>query len=125
MSDLLRISTSNDRGPLSFNVDEGRRLLFFICVSTVCLVMTSVVIAIVLRTPTTPHLRIAAILQDLLMFVVPAIATAVIVTRYPARLLMIDSRPTAFGIFAHGACHNCHDSVYECHSGLERINPAP
>lgn len=98
MSDLLRISTSNDRGPLSFNVDEGRRLLFFICVSTVCLVMTSVVIAIVLRTPTTPHLRIAAILQDLLMFVVPAIATAVIVTRYPARLLMIDSRPTAFGI---------------------------
>ncbi|WP_289746679.1 CPBP family intramembrane glutamic endopeptidase [Paramuribaculum intestinale] len=60
--------------------------------------MTSVVIAIVLRTPTTPHLRIAAILQDLLMFVVPAIATAVIVTRHPARLLMIDSRPTAFGI---------------------------
>ncbi|MBJ2185483.1 CPBP family intramembrane glutamic endopeptidase [Paramuribaculum intestinale] len=56
------------------------------------------VIAIVLRTPTTPHLRIAAILQDLLMFVVPTIATAVIVTRYPARLLMIDSRPTAFGI---------------------------
>ena len=98
MSDLLRISTSNDRGPLSFNVDEGRRLLFFICVSAVCLVMTSVVIAIVLRTPTTPHLRIAAILQDLLMFVVPTIATAVIVTRYPARLLMIDSRPTAFGI---------------------------
>ena len=98
MSDLLRISTSNDRGSLSFNVDEGRRLLFFICVSAVCLVMTSVVIAIVLRTPTTPHLRIAAILQDLLMFVVPTIATAVIVTRYPARLLMIDSHPTAFGI---------------------------
>ena len=87
MSDLLRISTSNDRGPLSFNVDEGRRLLFFICVSAVCLVMTSVVIAIVLRTPTTPHLRIAAILQDLLMFVVPTIATAVIVTRYPSRIL--------------------------------------
>ncbi|MFA4086128.1 MAG: hypothetical protein K1V67_03780 [Paramuribaculum intestinale] len=82
------------------------------------------VIAIVLRTPTTPHLRIAAILQDLLMFVVPTIATAVIVTRYPARLLMIDSRPTAFGILLTVLAIIVM-IPFECHSGLERINPAP
>lgn len=98
MSDLPRISTSNNREPLKFNVDEGRRFLFFICVAAVCLVMASVVIAVILRNPTTPHLRIATIIQDLLMFVVPAVVTAVVVTRHPARLLLIDSRPTVFGV---------------------------
>ena len=98
MSALPRISTSNEHGPLSFNVDEGRRLLFFICVTALCLVMASVIIAVILRDPTTPRLRISTIIQDLLMFIVPAVATAVIITRRPAQLLMIDSKPTAFGV---------------------------
>lgn len=98
MSALPRISTSNERRPLSFNIDEGRRLLFFICVTALCLVMASVIITIVLRDPTTPRLRISTIIQDLMMFIVPAIATAVIVTRRPAQLLLIDSRPTSMGV---------------------------
>lgn len=98
MSVLPRISTSNNRGVLTFNVDEGRRFLFFICSAALCLVVASVIIAVILRDPTTPRLRIATILQDLLMFILPAVATSVIVTRRPAQLLLIDSRPTALGV---------------------------
>ena len=39
-------------------------------------------------------MRISAMFQDMLMWIGPALATAVIVTRSPARLLCIDKMPT-------------------------------
>ncbi|MDE7369045.1 MAG: CPBP family intramembrane metalloprotease [Muribaculaceae bacterium] len=45
-------------------------------------------------------LRIGAVIQDLLVFIIPAIATAMVSTRLPARLLMIDSKPTLIMILA-------------------------
>jgi metal-dependent membrane protease len=38
-------------------------------------------------------LRIATVLQDIMMFILPAVATAVMITRTPARFLMIDRKP--------------------------------
>ena len=43
----------------------------------------------------TPAMRILAMLQDVLVFILPAIATAMIVCRQPARLLCVDSKPKA------------------------------
>lgn len=48
---------------------------------------------IIMRGFTTLHLRIFAILQDLLVFTLPAIITALIVSTTPARLLAIDRSP--------------------------------
>lgn len=39
---------------------------------------------------TTPSLRIAAVTQDVLVFIVPAVVTALIVSHLPARLLAVD-----------------------------------
>lgn len=38
-------------------------------------------------------LRIAAVMQDMLLFVLPAVIVAVLLTRLPARFLAVDSRP--------------------------------
>lgn len=38
-------------------------------------------------------LRIGAVVQDLFIFVIPAIATAMVSTRLPARLLLVDNTP--------------------------------
>lgn len=40
-----------------------------------------------------PMLRIAAVVQDVLMLVVPAVAAAVLICRQPARLLAVDRAP--------------------------------
>ncbi|MDE6353133.1 MAG: CPBP family intramembrane metalloprotease [Muribaculaceae bacterium] len=39
-------------------------------------------------------LRIGAVIQDILVFIIPAIATAMVSTRLPARLLRVDRTPT-------------------------------
>ncbi|MDE7156082.1 MAG: CPBP family intramembrane metalloprotease, partial [Muribaculaceae bacterium] len=44
--------------------------------------------------------RSGAVIHDLLVFIIPAIATAMVSTRLPARLLMIDSKPTLIMILA-------------------------
>ncbi|MCM1520957.1 MAG: CPBP family intramembrane metalloprotease [Lachnoclostridium sp.] len=49
---------------------------------------------IVMRGFTTAHLRSFAVLQDLLVFILPAIITALIVSTTPARLLAIDRSPS-------------------------------
>lgn len=41
----------------------------------------------------TPVMRISTVLQDILVFILPAIAAAMLVTRLPATLLKIDVRP--------------------------------
>lgn len=69
-------------------------ILFFICAIVLCLVLTSVVTVVVASGPTSPaRLRIATVIQDIVLFILPAIMTAMVVTRYPARLLEIDRVP--------------------------------
>lgn len=73
---------------IRFNVGRGQRLLLFVCVATLCLLVTAVLVYII-GTDTTPKARIGAVLQDVIAFAVPAVAVAVMVTRRPADLLMI------------------------------------
>lgn len=78
-----------------FTIPFSRRLVLFMCIAIVGFVMTQVTVWLILTkfgTDSAPAMRIAAILQDILMFIVPAIATAVVVSRLPAALLCIGGR---------------------------------
>lgn len=81
---------------IRFNLPVGQRLLLFLCVSALCLIVGSVISGFVLMGGTdTPRVRIATILQDIVVFIVPAICTAVIITRQPADFLIAGRIPDA------------------------------
>lgn len=63
-------------------------MFLLLCLFVVGFVMASV-IAMVVGTETTPRVRIVMVVQDLLMFIVPAVAVAVMTSRNPAALLML------------------------------------
>lgn len=76
----------------SFVVSVGKRFVMLLCVWLLGYIIASVVMGVVVYNGMTPaKIRICLVVQDLLVFVVPAIVTAVVVNRRPARLLMIDS----------------------------------
>lgn len=66
-----------------------------ICFFVFFLIVASVFLQFIPRIVSKPEaiIRISAVIQDLMIFILPAIATAMIVTRLPARLLRIDCRP--------------------------------
>lgn len=68
-------------------------LLF--CLMVFFLVATSLLLMAINGKFTNPvaGLRISAVIQDLLIFIVPAIAVAMLSTRYPASLLSVDKLP--------------------------------
>ncbi len=47
---------------IRFNVGRGQRLLLFVCVATLCLLVTAVLVYII-GTDTTPKARIGAVLH--------------------------------------------------------------
>ncbi len=74
----------------------GQRLLLLLCFFLICYIATtvlSVVLGHVLAGRGAAALRISALLQDILAFIVPAVGTAVIVSRRPAELLCLTKRP--------------------------------
>ena len=83
------------KSTLTFNVPLGSRLLFFFCIAALCFVINSVIFSVIvsLRGESTSVMRVLSVIQDIFVFIVPAIATAIIVTRLPARFLAIDNRP--------------------------------
>ena len=73
-----------------------QRLLLLLFIFIVCYAITALCVKIVgavLSDNLPAYLRISAMLQDVFAFIVPAVATALVVTRRPADLLMIRSRP--------------------------------
>lgn len=79
----------------------GQRLLLLLCTFLVCYVLTvaaSYVLGRVLAGNPAGALRISAVLQDFLTFIIPAVVTALLVTRRPAELLCLTRRPTAITI---------------------------
>ena len=62
-------------------------LLFFIVVTYVCTFLMAKM------TNETASLRIATLLQDIFIFILPAVVTALMMTRLPARFLFIDNVP--------------------------------
>lgn len=73
----------------------NKRLLLLLCTVVVGFFITGVLAALLMAafSPTTFVVRMVTMLQDILVFIVPPVATAVIVTRRPASLLCLDSRP--------------------------------
>ncbi len=73
----------------------NKRLLLLLCTVVVGFFITGVLAALLMAafSPTTFVVRMVTMLQDILVFIVPPVATALIVTRRPATLLCLDSRP--------------------------------
>lgn len=65
------------------------------CMFLFCLVISGVLLPFIPRLVSRPEaaIKITVVIQDFLVFIVPAVATAVIVTRLPARLLCVDKWP--------------------------------
>lgn len=70
-----------------------RRLMIFALISLACFLIAALLATFVMRSADTPHVRVATVIQDVVMFIVPALATAVICSRYPARFLSVDKAP--------------------------------
>ncbi len=84
--------------PINFLVPAGRRLILLLLVYALGLIIAAVagtaLGAMGGPEKATAMMRIATIVQDVFMLVLPAVVTAVIVTRNPAGLLAIDRLPS-------------------------------
>lgn len=74
----------------------GRRIMLMLCVTVLFYVITALALELIRNgfgAENVRALRISAVLQDMLMFVLPAVIVAILLTRLPARLLCIDTFP--------------------------------
>lgn len=75
---------------MKFTISAGRRAGLFLCITLLCFIIGSVAVAIVTYGGmSAARIRIAAIIQDIVMFIIPPVATAVLITRRPAEYLMV------------------------------------
>lgn len=83
-----------------FNIPFKMRIGMFICLAVLFFVITNVIIGFLIhfKGDSTPVMRIAAVLQDLFVFITPAVVTALLITRLPARFLEIEYRPNGLNI---------------------------
>ena len=80
---------------ISFLVPGWKRILLLVCAVLLGFAIGNIIIALLihLKGSTPAIMRISAVLQDVFMFILPAIVTAVFVTRLPAQFLCIDKKP--------------------------------
>lgn len=72
----------------------GQRLFLLLCMFLICYVITvvlSIVLGNVLSAKPAAALRMSAVVQDVVAFIIPAVATSVIVCRNPAALLCLNT----------------------------------
>lgn len=77
-----------------------KRLLLLLLLFVAAYMMVSVIGALVIfkfGTDSTPAMRILTVVQDMVLFIFPAVATAMMVTRTPATLMELDRKPD--GVF--------------------------
>lgn len=71
----------------------SKRLILFVCVVLLCLILTSVAVGFIgykAGTDSVKWMRIAAVLQDIMLFILPALITSLLITRLPATFLCVD-----------------------------------
>lgn len=82
---------------ITFNVTPGRRILLLFLTYVLGVIITGFISMILLRiggdARQVAMTRIATVVQDIVMLILPALATAIIVTRRPAALLALDRKP--------------------------------
>lgn len=73
-----------------YNVGIASRVFMLILSWALCYIVTGVILYMISRSGTTPpRLRIMMVMQDVVLFITPAILTAVVVARRPADFLML------------------------------------
>lgn len=78
-----------------FNISVTQRYVLLICSALLCYIIGSVIVGIILGTGMTEaRMRIALVIQDIVMFILPALIVAVIATRRPADFLCVDRYPS-------------------------------
>jgi hypothetical protein len=81
---------------MKLSLTLGKRLGLFACITIFMFVITSCVVGFIsykAGSDSVPMMRIAAVLQDVLLFIIPALVTAMFVTRLPATFLTVDKAP--------------------------------
>ncbi len=82
------------------NVGFGQRLTAFAACWVLMLIVAGVLANLVTGPEiTAPRLRIAAVIQDVLLFIVPPVVSAVIVCRLPARFMLIERGSAGVGAY--------------------------
>ena len=81
---------------MRLSLNAATRIALFACLYLFFLVVTSVVVQLLVsRHPdSTAVMRIGAVVQDVFMFIVPAVVTALLLTRLPAQFLSIARKPS-------------------------------
>ncbi|MDE6543333.1 MAG: hypothetical protein K2K76_05145, partial [Muribaculaceae bacterium] len=91
-----------NNSPLGLSVSPAKGLLLLACIFIFCSVITSVIVSFLITHMTAAGtameksgaaMRISIVIQDVFVFIIPAVATAVIMTRLPAKFLDIDNPP--------------------------------
>ncbi len=91
---------------MNLALDLKRRLLLLMLAFVIGYFIFGVMSALVLGrfgSDSTPAMRIVAVFQDILLFIIPPLVTAVIITRRPAELLSL-TRPVAAMPLVLGLC---------------------
>lgn len=80
---------------LGFILPKGKRLVLFLCVTVFCFIIAGLINGFIMKINGMSEvaLRISAVIQDVLAFVVPSLVTALLITRLPARFLAIEHAP--------------------------------
>lgn len=86
-----------------FNISTSKRYMMLLCTWVMCYLIGSLIMGILLYNGMTPvKIRIGMVIQDILMFIVPAMVTAIVITRRPADFLMIRKSPSFIDIVIIG-----------------------
>ena len=83
-----------EKNDIRFLIPAGKRIWLFVLVTVLCMVVGSVLVGVVTMHGVTPgKLRVGTVIQDVVMFIVPAIMVAMLYTRTPAKFLMVQKKP--------------------------------
>ena len=88
------MNQSTNNNSLRLTLKPGTGIILLIALMVFGLTATSFITVLLQRmSNTAAALRIGSVIQDLLVFIIPAIATAMLSTRLPAKFLRIDKKP--------------------------------
>ena len=88
----MKYDELQDIRPDSLLLNRRSRLMLFACIAVLGYIMTGLITTVLIYkfgATSAKILRIAAMIQDILALIAPAIITAMMVTRLPAQLLML------------------------------------
>lgn len=82
--------------PIKFTVSPMQRALLLLFVTVLCYIVASVVVMVLMRNgATATRVCLSTVFQDVLVFILPALVTALMITRRPADFLGISAVPRA------------------------------